>query len=64
MFNRIKDFRNDVKHKPAVRHVAHFGETWVHVAYCGALFVEGHGVYATAGGILGVLVVINALLGE
>lgn len=33
-------------------HWLHDGHAWAHLAYFGAVFVEGHGIYASMGGIL------------
>lgn len=44
-------------------HALHVGESWTHALYCGVLFVEGHGLYATVGGALGFVVLLNLLLG-
>jgi hypothetical protein len=43
--------------------VAGVSEPWLHVAYCGALFVEGHGVYALVGGALGAAVLLAQVFG-
>lgn len=42
---------------------AHVSEPWVHAIYCMVLFAEGHGLYATIGGVLGVVVVVSNLFG-
>lgn len=47
-----------------VGHAAGTSEPWFHVAYCSALFVEGHGLYATIGGVMGVVVLVAHLFGE
>lgn len=39
----------------------HDGEHMLHIAYCGLIYMEGHGLYAVAGGALGVVVAINFL---
>lgn len=53
-----------IRHKTARVHaILHHGEHWTHAVYCGVLYVEGHGVYATVGGVLGALVVVNLILG-
>lgn len=36
----------------------HKSESVLHMLYCGAVFVEGHGMYAMAGGALGVVCLI------
>lgn len=39
----------------------HDGHRYAHLAYFGAVFVEGHGIYATMGGVLlvtGLLMII------
>jgi hypothetical protein len=33
----------------------HKSENVLHICYCGAVYVEGHGIYATMGGMLGVV---------
>lgn len=47
-----------------VQHTLHRGEAWVHALYCGVLFIEGHGLYATVGGVLGMIVLINTIFGD
>jgi hypothetical protein len=34
----------------------------VHVTYFGAVALEGHGIYATAGGLMCILVILNFFL--
>ncbi len=46
-----------------IHHTLHLGETWTHAIYCGVLFVEGHGMYASVGGVLGAFVVLNLIVG-
>lgn len=46
-----------------VHRVLDKGEHWTHAAYCGILFFEGHGTYASVGGLLGVFVVLNMFVG-
>jgi hypothetical protein len=41
--------------------LAHRAESWVHAGYCGALWLEGHTLYATIGGILGLIVLLNII---
>lgn len=42
----------------------HKGEGVLHIFYCGAVYVEGHGIYAATGGALGVVCLIMLLLGD
>lgn len=35
-----------------------------HVTYCGAVFIEGHGMYPCVAGIMGVLILIEFVRGE
>lgn len=58
MFTRIKH----LIHVNALRHGAHVGEPWLHALYCAVLAVEGHGLYAIVGGVLGVCVFLNIVL--
>lgn len=46
-------------HKPLL-----IGGGLTHLAYCAAVFIEGHGVYALAAGGMGAVVAIGMLLGE
>lgn len=39
------------------------GEHWIHAIYCGALYIEGHGLYAVIGGVLGLVVILNIIIG-
>ncbi len=57
MINRV------ILSREKLHHTFHFGETWTHALYCGALFIEGHGLYAVIGGVLGIFVVLNTLVG-
>ena len=50
--------------KNGIKHTLHLGETWTHVAYCGALFFEQHHAYVMIGGGLGLIITIHALLGD
>ena len=49
---------------PKLRKIGHgaakVGHHAVHLIYCGAVFVEGHGLYAWAAGGLGVFVLSDA----
>ena len=36
----------------------HKSENVLHILYCGAVWFEGHGIYATMGGMLGVVCII------
>jgi len=49
--------------KETLYHSIHKGEHWAHVAYCGILYIEGHGIYAMAGGVLGVFVFLSIVVG-
>lgn len=40
------------------------GHSLIHTLYFGAVFMEGHGIYATAGGIMAVFTIVSALAGE
>ncbi len=51
-----------LSHVPIVHKTLHLGESWTHALYCGVLFVEGHGLYAVVGGILGIFVVLNMVI--
>lgn len=42
-------------------HALHEGHNWAHLAYFGAVFVEGHGVYSTMGGVLLLIGVCTAI---
>lgn len=44
--------------------VSERSEHWIHVIYCGALYSEGHGLYATVGGVLGIAAFIAAMSEE
>lgn len=50
--------------KNGIKHTVHLGETWMHVAYLGALFFEQHHAYVMIGGGLGLVVAVHALIGE
>lgn len=52
------------KMKLKLHDLGHAGEPWIHSLYCGVLFIEGHGLYAVVGGILGLFVLTNALFGD
>lgn len=36
----------------------------LHTAYCGLIFIEGHGFYAIAGGALALTLIVNWVLGD
>lgn len=54
----VPRLRSSVEHS-RVPHALHEGHRYAHLAYCAFVFVEGHGMYATMGGVL---FVIGALL--
>ena len=51
-----------VVHHPVVKKASRKGESYIHVTYCVVLFIEGHGLYALVGGVLGVAVLFNILI--
>jgi hypothetical protein len=64
MYSAFKHTLNGVKHRisfkvPSRNAVLHHVEHGMHSVYFGAVALEGHGLYATAGGILFVLVILN-----
>ena len=48
-------------HRQWVHKVSEKLESWTHVAYCSVLYIEGHGLYATIGGVLGIVVLVTIL---
>lgn len=51
-----------IKHR--LSRLTHEGEPWIHSAYCAVLYVEGHGLYAMIGGVLGLFVLANIIPGD
>lgn len=41
----------------------HHGHNYAHLAYVGGVFVEGHGFYASMGGVLFILGVVAIVVG-
>ena len=48
----------------ARRNPLHFFGALSHTAYCGAIFMEGHGIYPVMAGIMGIFVTLELLKGE
>lgn len=42
----------------------HWVEYSIHTGYCIAVGIEGHGVYASFGLILGIVLIINGIAGD
>ena len=47
-----------------IAHRIHGVELTCHLIYFGAVFVEGHGIYAWAGGAAGAALLLATLLGQ
>lgn len=58
----FEKWRRGLEHKIGAR--LHLGEPWLHAAYCVLVFIEGHGLYAIAAGVLGIVVVLLAIMGD
>ena len=57
----LKSIWQDIRRAHTVR--AYSAEL-LHIAYCLLIFAEGHGLYATVGGVLGVFLIINTISGD
>lgn len=59
---RIKQLRMRVRH--AIGRRLHAGETIVHAGYFAFVYIEGHGIYASVGGLLFIIVLTSLLVGD
>jgi hypothetical protein len=59
----LKAFRAKVSSSHRAHKAAHVTNHGFHLAYLGAVFIEGHGLYASAAGLLFVTVVISLFFG-
>jgi len=61
MIHKVKHY---ILNHPLIKRVSHKAETMIHATYCGAVWMEGHGIYSTMGGLLMAAVIVNVMLGE
>ena len=46
-----------------VNHVVEVAEHWIHILYCGVVFIEAHGFYGYVAGGLGMVAFVHIITG-
>lgn len=60
---RIKHEKFNPRTHPKMNKLLHFGHEAAHLSYLGFVYIEAHGAYGTAAGILFIFVLLYVVLG-